>query len=292
MPPNRALGDLGVPVAFELARRLRKRAPRRLRRTSPIGSARIEGVSPRRRRAERVSQLLPRSRGVPRSPADRASRARHRSRRTGKVIVEHTAINPNKAAHIGHLRNAALGDTLVRLLRFQGRSGRGAELHRRHRRAGGRRRRRLHGARRPGPRRPCGRSRAEPQTKFDYYCWDLYARVTEWYDGRQDAAREARSRAPRDRGRRQPACRDGRVRRRPDRALPPADDGADERRLRPAHVGGRHPAPAVLGDGLRGAEGARRRVPADRRPAEGLLGHADRRDGTPKRIRAGRRLDR
>ena len=39
----------------------------------------------------------------------------------GKVIVEHTAINPNKAAHIGHLRNSALGDTLVRALRFQGR---------------------------------------------------------------------------------------------------------------------------------------------------------------------------
>ena len=39
---------------------------------------------------------------------------------TGKIIVEHTNINPNKAAHIGHLRNAALGDTLVRLLRSRG----------------------------------------------------------------------------------------------------------------------------------------------------------------------------
>src|SRR5207247_11019289 len=37
-----------------------------------------------------------------------------------KTIVEHTAINPNKAAHIGHLRNAALGDTLVRVLQFRG----------------------------------------------------------------------------------------------------------------------------------------------------------------------------
>ena len=37
-----------------------------------------------------------------------------------KTIVEHTAINPNKAAHIGHLRNAALGDTLARVLRFRG----------------------------------------------------------------------------------------------------------------------------------------------------------------------------
>ena len=39
-----------------------------------------------------------------------------------KCIVEHTNINPNKAAHIGHLRNAALGDTLVRLLRRAGRA--------------------------------------------------------------------------------------------------------------------------------------------------------------------------
>lgn len=37
-----------------------------------------------------------------------------------KVIVEHTSINPNKAAHIGHLRNACLGDVLVGILRFLG----------------------------------------------------------------------------------------------------------------------------------------------------------------------------
>ena len=71
----------------------------------------------------------------------------------GKAIVEHTAINPNKAAHIGHLRNAALGDAFGRLLRFRGRDGRDPELHRRHRRAGRRRRRRLPRARTQGPRR-------------------------------------------------------------------------------------------------------------------------------------------
>src|SRR6266702_6095642 len=37
-----------------------------------------------------------------------------------KVIVEHTAINSNKAAHVGHLRNSCLGDTAVRMLRSQG----------------------------------------------------------------------------------------------------------------------------------------------------------------------------
>ncbi|GCE02986.1 arginyl-tRNA synthetase [Dictyobacter aurantiacus] len=37
-----------------------------------------------------------------------------------KVIVEHTNINSNKAAHVGHLRNSCLGDTVVRMLRSQG----------------------------------------------------------------------------------------------------------------------------------------------------------------------------
>ena len=37
-----------------------------------------------------------------------------------KVIVEHTAINSNKAAHVGHLRNSCIGDTVVRMLRSQG----------------------------------------------------------------------------------------------------------------------------------------------------------------------------
>ncbi len=64
-----------------------------------------------------------------------------------KIIIEHTNINPNKAAHIGHLRNACLGDTLARCLRFKGENGRGPELYRRHRRPGRRRRLRLHGAR-------------------------------------------------------------------------------------------------------------------------------------------------
>ena len=78
---------------------------------------------------------------------DRAALRRSAAeRRTGeaaeaageKIIVEHTNINPNKAAHIGHLRNAALGDTFVRMLRALGRQRRGAELHRQHGRAGGR----------------------------------------------------------------------------------------------------------------------------------------------------------
>ena len=118
-PPNRTLGDLAVPIAFELARRLRK-APRAIAqdlaaalmpvpgvaRVEALGSGYLNAFLDRRTfLADRLDPAL-----TPRSPAGQA----------GKAIVEHTAINPNKAAHIGHLRNAALGDTLVRVLRFRG----------------------------------------------------------------------------------------------------------------------------------------------------------------------------
>ena len=119
MPPRRALGDLAVPVAFELARRLRK-APRAIAQELAAAVGPIAGVA----RVEAAPNgylnfYLDRAAFLERWLADGVPTAAA----TGgaKVIVEHTAINPNKAAHIGHLRNAALGDTLVRLLRFQGR---------------------------------------------------------------------------------------------------------------------------------------------------------------------------
>ena len=46
-----------------------------------------------------------------------------------KVVIEHTAINSNKAAHVGHLRNSCVGDTAARMLRTQGYQVEGAELH-------------------------------------------------------------------------------------------------------------------------------------------------------------------
>jgi hypothetical protein len=120
-PPRRALGDLAVPVAFELARKLRK-APRAIAQELAVAVGPVDGVARAEaapnghlnffltRAAFLTDALRPASAAATPGPAD-----------PGKVIVEHTAINPNKAAHIGHLRNAALGDTLVRLLRFQGR---------------------------------------------------------------------------------------------------------------------------------------------------------------------------
>lgn len=178
-PPNRALGDLGTPVAFDLARRLRK-SPRAIAQEvagalGPMpGITRVDAAPNGYLNVflDRPAFLLARlgvAGSLPAAPA-----------RPDKTIVEHTAINPNKAAHIGHLRNAALGDTLVRVLAFRGnpvevqnyiddtgvqvadvvvgfRELEGLDLE---------------------------RARAiAASTRFDYYCWDLYARVTQWYDG-------------------------------------------------------------------------------------------------------------
>ena len=115
-PPGVSLGDLATPVAFDLAKRLRK-APRAI--ASEIAGAVALPEGARQARVEGggyVNFFLDRARVAAGLLADPAPSPR----REGKVIVEHTNINPNKAAHIGHLRNALLGDVLVRALRFLG----------------------------------------------------------------------------------------------------------------------------------------------------------------------------
>ena len=190
-PPTRELGDLGTPMAFELARRLRK-APRAIAQEVAAAFGSLDGI--RQVSAapngylnvflERPAFLLDRLAGAaPAAP-----------RESGKAIVEHTAINPNKAAHIGHLRNAALGDTLVRVLRF---SGTPVEVQNYIDDTGVQVADVVVGFR-VLENKTLGDIRAiADSTRFDYYCWDLYARVTEWYE--QDKARhEVRGRTLHD----------------------------------------------------------------------------------------------
>jgi arginyl-tRNA synthetase len=183
-PPNRALGDLGTPVAFELARRLRK-APRAIAQEIAGAFGAVEGVA--RVAAspngylnfflERPPFLLQRLTGaLDAPPRDKA----------GKAIVEHTAINPNKAAHIGHLRNAALGDTLVRALRFRGVP---VEVQNYIDDTGVQVADVVVGFRALANKTLDEIREIADSTRFDYYCWDLYARVTEWYE--QDKERLA-----------------------------------------------------------------------------------------------------
>ena len=118
-PPSRALGDLAVTVAFQLARTLRK-APRAIAQELAPAPRRTGGRRADRRRAERIPQSVPRTAVVCPASIGLPRRSGRFEPPPRKTIVEHTAINPNKAAHVGHLRNAALGDTLVRVLRFRG----------------------------------------------------------------------------------------------------------------------------------------------------------------------------
>jgi arginyl-tRNA synthetase len=174
-PPKVEFGEYALPLAFELAKRLRK-APRKIAEEIINGIGPIAGfeklelagagyINARLNRAEMARALA----------ADENPKADIPS---GKILVEHSSINPNKAAHIGHLRNAILGDTFVRLLLFAGREvdvqnyidNTGAQV----------------------ADVVVGflviekKSRAEieellRQPHFDFYCWDLYARVSQWY---------------------------------------------------------------------------------------------------------------
>ncbi len=177
-PPRRALGDIAVPIAFALARRLRK-APRAIAQELAAALGSIEGVA----RIEAapngyINFFLDRAKwlrdwlgGVhPKTEATRSS--------AEKVIVEHTAINPNKAAHIGHLRNAALGDAFGRLLRFQGRR---VEIQNYIDDTGVQVADVVVGFRELEHKALDDVHTLAALPRFDYYCWDLYARVTEWY---------------------------------------------------------------------------------------------------------------
>ena len=192
-PPNRPLGDLAITVAFELARTLRK-APRVIAQELVGALGEVEGVA----RAEAapngyVNVYLDRARYL-RAALYQDTKPAGDGGHADKVIVEHTAINPNKAAHIGHLRNAALGDTLVRLLRFREQP---VETQNYIDDTGVQVADVVVGFKTLESKSLSDvRSLAE-STRFDYYCWDLYARVTEWYEADPDRL-ELRKRALRD----------------------------------------------------------------------------------------------
>ena len=173
-PPKVELGEFAIPV-FPFAKPLRT-APLRIAEAIRAEIGAVEGIA--------EMQVAPP--GYLNVKVDRAWMAgalvadQKPSAQipTGKILVEHTSINPNKAAHIGHLRNAVLGDTFVRLLRFAGREvdiqnyidNTGVQV----------------ADVVVGFTQIEKKSRAEieslaRQPRFDYYCWDLYARVSQWY---------------------------------------------------------------------------------------------------------------
>ncbi len=126
LPPRREIGDFSSAICLSIAKQ-RRRPPMKIAQeiAETLNSQsipyieRVEVTPPGflnfivnwRVLAERlISQILREGRlfGMPVSPTKK------------KVFIEHTSVNPNKAMHIGHLRNAVLGDTVARVLKWNG----------------------------------------------------------------------------------------------------------------------------------------------------------------------------
>jgi len=192
VPPRTELGDLAFPVAFELAKQIKqktgeKRAPRtiaealksKLETSAQVDRVEVAGAGYLNvffDRAALVARLPEVASGTPDAATAR------------KLMVEHTSINPNKAAHIGHVRNSVLGDTFVHILQAAGNrvevqnyiDNTGVQvadvvvgfMHLENMTL--------------ADIKALDRSLSESQS-FDYYCWDLYTRVGLFYrDGSVD----------------------------------------------------------------------------------------------------------
>jgi arginyl-tRNA synthetase len=179
-PPKVELGEYALPLSFELAKRLRK-APRKIAEEIVANIGEISGfeklevagagyINARLKRGEAATALL-----EAKAPAS--------DNQKSKILVEHSSINPNKAAHIGHLRNAILGDTFVRLLRC---SGYPVDVQNYIDNTGVQVADVVVGFRELEKKGKAEIIQLAKSTRFDYLCWDVYARASQWYE--QDKA--------------------------------------------------------------------------------------------------------
>ncbi len=175
-PPRVEMGEYALPLSFELAKKLRK-PPRKIAEEivaniGPIpGFERLEiagagYINARVNRAELATNIA-------------ADRDRAPEPQPGKILVEHSSINPNKAAHIGHLRNAILGDTFVRLLLFAGNT---VDVQNYIDNTGVQVADVIVGFLHLEKKTKAEIAQLASEPRFDYYCWDLYARVSQWYE--------------------------------------------------------------------------------------------------------------
>jgi len=192
VPPRVEMGDLAFPVAFELAKEIKqqtgeKRAPRVI----------AEALRPHLQAIPAVARVEVAGPGYLNAFFDRATLLREltaAAAATGaethdrKLMVEHTSVNPNKAAHIGHVRNSVIGDTFVRILQA---AGNRVEVQNYIDNTGvqvadvvvGF----MHIEKMTLAEIKAVDSSLPPERPFDYYCWDLYTRVGLFYrDGKAD----------------------------------------------------------------------------------------------------------
>ena len=176
-PKQSSFGEIALPAAFQLAKQLKK-APRAIAQELSASLGTVEGISAIEIAGNGYLNVrLDRGYygvGLLMGVTEQAEASQD------KIIVEHTNINPNKAAHIGHLRNAILGDTFVRMLRA---TGRNVEAQNYIDNTGVQVADVVAGFLHPEV-FPLGAYRQEP---FDYLCWDLYAAVSAYYEDHPEA---------------------------------------------------------------------------------------------------------
>jgi arginyl-tRNA synthetase len=188
-PPKLEMGEAASPVCFELAKRLKK-APRAIAQEIAGSLPKIDGIA----RVEvagggYLNAYFDRGAFWEGTQNESTGERRTASSEPGTVIVEHTSINPNKAAHIGHLRNAVLGDTMVRLLRHTGHNvavqnyidNTGVQVAD------------VVIAFQHMERKTLSEvKQLAKEQHFDYLCWDLYARATQYFAEDKQRAQKLR----------------------------------------------------------------------------------------------------
>src|SRR5947208_5410343 len=198
-PPKIEMGEAASPACFELAKRL-KRAPRQIAQEIANGLGKVEGIArvevagggylnayfdrgafwegATQESIEEKKEKTQRKDSEIAEKSGKTQREEAAGGRLGKVIVEHTSINPNKAAHIGHVRNAVLGDTMVRILRHVGNR---VQIQNYIDNTGVQVADVVIGFLHMEQRTPIGVKMMSQEPKFDYYCWDLYAKATSFF---------------------------------------------------------------------------------------------------------------
>jgi arginyl-tRNA synthetase len=186
-PPKIEMGEAASPVCFELAKRLKK-SPRQIAQEIANEFSKLDGIA----------KLEVAGGGYLNAFFDRAAfwtsvRAEQSSEppvASGKkIIVEHTSINPNKAAHIGHVRNAVLGDTMARILRH---AGSNVQIQNYIDNTGVQVADVVIGFLHLEQRTPVSVKMMAMEPKFDYLCWDLYAKATQFLAGDKERATKLR----------------------------------------------------------------------------------------------------
>src|SRR5580765_2065853 len=185
------MGEAASPVCFELAKRLKK-APRQIAQEiqnalPPIhGIAKVDVAG-----AGYLNAYFDRGAfwEAAQSEAKQTSTTQTAKHSADKIIVEHTSINPNKAAHIGHVRNAVLGDTMARTLRY---AGHNVQVQNYIDNTGVQVADVVIGLLHMEKRTPVSVKMLAMDPRFDFYCWDVYAKATQFFAEDKERAAKLR----------------------------------------------------------------------------------------------------